>query len=234
LGKSQSIFGAIASRVRWPLWVLRLQQSDRGETTSERIRVTLERDDFQWRLVFSVNRNSFFQLADADSRALMVRYGGDELALADFLNEYPLHFYFADLSRLRGEEWFPCKVQIEPFDRNLIQIIQWKDDRVAIDKEAYEVCGQVVKSFNLIDNEKDLIRHIRRRAKSGSRFVKDDVDAFENIVRNRGPRPLEYQFVVVQPGISKEGLGEDSAAILAADEYVRNIGARDLVALASE
>jgi superfamily II DNA or RNA helicase len=282
---------------------------DRGESTSERIRVIVERDDFQWRLDFSVNRDSFFQLADADSRALMVRYGGDELGFADFLNEYPLHFYFADLSRLRGEEWFPCKVQIEPFDRNLIQVIPWKDDKVAIDKEywkpndqqdagsqsihefvenmlarqensivfydhrsgevadfvvlqesgskvtlclyhckasggpnpgdrvgdAYEVCGQVVKSFNLIDNEKDLIRHVRRRAKSGSRFVKGDVDAFENIVRNRGPRPLEYQFVVVQPGISKKGLGEDSAAILAAaHEYVRNIGARDLVVLASE
>jgi hypothetical protein len=199
--------------------------------------------------------------------------------------------------------------EIEPFDRNLIQALQWNDEKVAIQSEywkpgeqpengcqsihefiekilskqensvvfydhrtgeiadfvvlnesgskvtlslyhckasggkdagdrvgdVYEVCSQVVKSFNLIDNEKDLIRHIRRRALSGSRFVKGDVATFENIVRNRGPRPLEYQFVVVQPGISKNGLGEDSAAILAAaHEYVRNIGAKDLVVFASE
>lgn len=69
---------------------------------------------------------------------------------------------------------------------------------------------------------------------SGSRFVKGDFATLERLINQRGPRSLNYQFAVVQPGISKAGLEEDGAAVLAAaDEYVRSIGAMSLIVLAS-
>ena len=282
---------------------------DRAECTGEKLRVIAERNEFEWPFDFTLNRDSFFEPVNNQGPQLTVRYRDDELAFGDFLNEYPLYFYFADLSRLRGEEWFPCKIPIEPFDRELIKPIPWGKEKVEIKKEywkqnergdngkqsihefiekmlaqsensvifydhrsgeiadfltlsesgtrvalslyhckasgaekpgdrlgdAYEVCGQVVKSFNLIDNEKDLISHVRRRAKSGSRFVKGDTAAFERALQNRGARSLEYEFVIVQPGISKQYIGEDSAAVLAAAyEYVRNIGAKSLIVLGSD
>lgn len=208
-----------------------------------------------------------------------------------------------------GEEWFPCRIAAEPFDRTRIQAVNWLEGGVAIEKEfwketdtpqagqlsihqylehsltaqanalilydhrsgevadflvltetvnevtldlyhckasggpepgnrvgdVYEVCGQVVKSFNLIDNERDLVKHVRRRVRSGSRFVKGDLQLFERLINERGVRALKYRFVIVQPGISKSQIGEDGGSILAAaDEYVRSIGATDLIVLGSE
>jgi hypothetical protein len=65
-------------------------------------------------------------------------------------------------------------------------------DRIS---DVYEVCGQVVKSFNLIDNEADLIKHVRRRVRSGSRFVKGDLPLFERLLNQRGSRTLTYRFI---------------------------------------
>ena len=98
--------------------------------------------------------------------------------------------------------------------------------------DVYEVCGQVVKSFNLIDNDRDLMKHVRRRARSGSRFVKGDLQVLERLITARGPRELKYRFLIVQPGISGSQIGEDGLSILtAADEYVRSIGAANLAVL---
>jgi hypothetical protein len=282
---------------------------DRDNCTAQQLQVLIERDDYQWLVSFDPHRDSFFEFTEEHDETISVRYGDDELSFTEFLNEYPLHFYFADFSRLRGEEWFPCAVPAEPFDRNTIQVLPWQHDGVLIQKEywkaddhreagqfsiheylenhllgqensvifydhrsgeaadllvlaelpnavtlslyhckgsggenpgdrvddVYEVCGQVIKSFNLIDNPKDLLKHVRRRAASGSRFARGDVEQFERLVLERGPRPLKYEFIVVQPGISKALLSENSGAVLAAaDEYVANIGASNFVVLSSE
>jgi hypothetical protein len=105
-------------------------------------------------------------------------------------------------------------------------------DRVG---DVYEVCGQVVKSFNLIDNEEDLLKHVQRRVGSGSRFVKGDIGLFEKLINQRGSRTLTYRFVIVQPGISKSQIGEDGCSVLAAaDGYVLSIGAAKLIVLGSK
>lgn len=282
---------------------------DRANCTAEHLGVIAEKDDLVWELNFNPKRDAFFQFTTEPKVLIEVRYGDDQLPLTEFLNEYPLHFYFADFSRLRGEEWFPCRIPVEPFDREQILTLNWKQNEVLIEREfwkpnetpppgklsvhqylevylnaqqnsvilydhrsgevadylvlseegaqitltlyhckgsggsepgnrigdVYEVCGQVVKSFNLVDNERDLLKHVRRRIRSGSRFVKGDFTAFERALGQRGSRSLNYQFAVVQPGISKMGLGEDGASILAAaDEYVRSIGAMKLVVLGSD
>ena len=73
-----------------------------------------------------------------------------------------------------------------------------------------------MKSFNLVSNEKELIRHIRRRARNGSHFVRGTIQEAEALIRDRGAKRMDYCLVVVQPGISKRLLGDDGASVLGA------------------
>ena len=108
-------------------------------------------------------------------------------------------------------------------------------DRVG---DVYEVCGQVVKSFNLALDEKMLLKHIRRRATKGkirSSFVRGSVPDAERIFRESAGKRLMYQFVIVQPGVSKSQVGADSLSVLAAaNEFVHSLGASDVVVYGSE
>ena len=280
---------------------------NRGGSTATRLRVVVELLDKRWCFDFSPSTESFFTEVPGGDAPPRVDYGGDEMTLAAFLNEYPLHFYFADFSRLRGEEWFPCRADSQLFDRDQIQTLDWtncnirkefyklheqKDGRLSVHEyletyllespshrivfydhrsgevsdyltvedeptcvvitlyhckrsagenpggdvsQIYEVASQVVKSFNVVANEKGLLKHVKRREKSGSRFVRGSYDDFQAIFRNRGGKRLEYRLAVVQPGISRNGLTEDGASILgSADEFIRSLGAFPLMVLASE
>ena len=108
-------------------------------------------------------------------------------------------------------------------------------DRVG---DVYEVCGQVVKSFNLVLDEKLLLRHVRRRVNKGkvrSRFVRGSISEIERIFRESAGKRIEYKFVVVQPGISKSNSGADSLSVLAAaNEFVHSLGASDVIVLGSD
>jgi hypothetical protein len=107
-------------------------------------------------------------------------------------------------------------------------------DRVG---DVYEVCGQVVKSFNLAMDEKLLLKHIRRRVSKGkvrSRFIRGSLAELERIYRESAGKKMEYKFAIVQPGISKMNIGDESLSVLAAaNEFVHSLGAEDLSVMAS-
>lgn len=75
---------------------------DRANCTTESLRVIAEKDGMTWNLDFSPRRDAFFGSAGPSDLPICVIYGDDQLPFTDFLNEYPLHFYFADFARLRG------------------------------------------------------------------------------------------------------------------------------------
>lgn len=107
-------------------------------------------------------------------------------------------------------------------------------DRVG---DVYEVCGQVVKSFNLALDEKLLLKHVRRRVNKGkvrSRFIQGSISEIERIFRESAGKRMEYKFVIVQPGVSKSKAGDDSLSVLAAaNEFVHSLGASDVVVMGS-
>lgn len=101
--------------------------------------------------------------------------------------------------------------------------------------DIYEVCGQVVKSFHLICDDKRVIRHVKRRTTKGkihSRFIRGTLEDFERLLRDSAGKEIEYRFVVVQPGISKAKITEEGLSVLAAaNEFLHSLGAQDLLVL---
>jgi len=108
------------------------------------------------------------------------------------------------------------------------------DNRVG---DVYEVCGQVVKSFNLVMDERQILKHVRRRVNKGkvrSCFVRGSGNELERIFRESVGKRIEYKFVIVQPGISKTGIGAEGLSVLAAaNEFIHSLGAHDLSVMAS-
>lgn len=280
---------------------------DRGASTHQSIRVHLACDDEEWKLEFRPNEAPFFVYAAAPRSTPLVKYGDEELELTAFLNENPLHFYFASCGRLRGDEWYPCPHPADPYSRDLIEVIDWDASGVNITKEfwmpnqatggklsihdylrqdlntdrypvvfydhrtgevadfltvhaegmstvvtlyhckgskgprpgdrlddVYEVCGQVIKSFNMVDNPPDLIKHVKRRSRSGSQFVRGDLATFETLMRQGMSHGLIFRLVAVQPGASRAGLTDDVLIVLgAANEYVHQLGLTDLKVMGS-
>jgi len=275
---------------------------DRPQCSQRRIRVTMSCKLETWSLDFDPHGQQFFSLANGSCALPVVHHDDSDLSLIDFLNEYPLHFYFADFSRLRGEEWFPCKHEIESFQVSQIQVVDWNANGVNIQKEfwkdnearngnsihdhlervlnthdypivfydhrsgevadfltlqiltnetlltlyhckksggatagrrvddVYDVCGQVIKSFNLINYPDDLIKHVRRRSQDGSRFIRGNLAQFERIMNEAKTRRLTYQLIAVQPGIARSQLENTNGSVLAAaNEYLHQIGANDLI-----
>lgn len=99
--------------------------------------------------------------------------------------------------------------------------------------DVYEVCAQVVKCHIWLD-EPRLRGALKDRLAGGSTFVKGD-QALLNQLLDAGTRNgFRFQVAVVQPGITKSGLTEKLAHVLAAaDDYVRNAGSEPLLVMAS-
>jgi superfamily II DNA or RNA helicase len=84
--------------------------------------------------------------------------------------------------------------------------------------DAYEVCGQAVKSINWLNNQTlyDQILYRERTRHGGSYFVKGDKALLRDIINSAKALPTKYEIFVVQPGIGRAGLTEKIASLLAA------------------
>lgn len=78
-----------------------------------------------------------------------------------------------------------------------------------------QVCGQAIKSCQW-RNKKILIRHVKDRIKSGSIFMKGDIESFINLVESYRRSELPLEIYIVQPGISKGNLTPKVSSILSA------------------
>jgi superfamily II DNA or RNA helicase len=82
-------------------------------------------------------------------------------------------------------------------------------------EDAYEVCGQAVKSTKF-RNRKQLLNHVRDRAKSGSRMVKGDLDELLKLLESDPRYEIPLKVVIVQPGMSRDAMTPKIASLLMA------------------
>lgn len=81
--------------------------------------------------------------------------------------------------------------------------------------DAYEVCGQAVKSAKF-RNRRKLIQHIRRRVASGSTFLKGSLD---DLVKFLEPDPryeIPLSVFLVQPGFSQSAMSYNTSSLIGA------------------
>jgi len=104
-------------------------------------------------------------------------------------------------------------------------------DRVA---DVYEVCGQVLKSIVWFKSPEDLLAKFSERLRGGSRFVKGELPQLEEIFARARRKHIRYEVVLVQPGITKSGLSDKQANVLAAaSDFLKNVRGEKLAVMAS-
>ena len=91
--------------------------------------------------------------------------------------------------------------------------------------DIYEVACQAVKSVRWALKQR-VLSTIRRRfneRKGGHRFVRGDLDQLTDLIEGATAAQIDFEFVVVQPGLKKQGLPAEHSNILAAasDHLVR-------------
>lgn len=82
------------------------------------------------------------------------------------------------------------------------------------DSDLFEVCGQVTKSVRW-RNKKALIKQVRSRLRTGSIFIKGDIQTFLNLIETSTHYDLPLKIYIVQPGLSIEQLSAKSSTLLA-------------------
>jgi superfamily II DNA or RNA helicase len=111
---------------------------DRNASDESRIRVCIRGESSDWLVDFSLNAERYFSPVSPELKSeISVERNRNTMLLIDYLNARPLHFYFADFSRLQGEEHFrSSNNEVDPFDSNeQIKVIDWIGARVDITTE---------------------------------------------------------------------------------------------------
>lgn len=80
--------------------------------------------------------------------------------------------------------------------------------------DVYEVAGQSIKSSRF-RNRRDLLKHVRRRSKSGSPFLKGTLEDFIDAVNADQSFEIRLDVYIVQPGISASGMDNKISGLLA-------------------
>jgi superfamily II DNA or RNA helicase len=85
----------------------------------------------------------------------------------------------------------------------------------------YEVCMQVVKSLNWIENHDRLLKHFDHRvANVGSKYIKGTRPVLKDLLDQSRFQKVVYKLIIVQPGIQKSDLGELGPLLASAGDYI--------------
>jgi hypothetical protein len=114
---------------------------DRRNSNTDKIRVCIRNDEFEWFTDYTLNTNRYFTPVEDGQQPheITVHRSRYHMKLIDYLNTRPLNFFFSDFSRLHGSEHFKSGGDgLEPFDAAAqITAVDWNAANVNIEVE----CG---------------------------------------------------------------------------------------------
>lgn len=102
--------------------------------------------------------------------------------------------------------------------------------------DVYEVASQVVKSISWLRGQNTIFTQIKKRmrSRSGSCFVKGDQDVLNQIAERSQQVSMDYEMVLVQPGISQQKMKDNVAnALASANNFIIESNCRQLRVWAS-
>lgn len=109
---------------------------DRIASDKTKIRVILSNEDLEYHLDYSISKHPMFTVA-SNMREVKLLKNNNEISLIEYLNDKPLNFYSANLSRIQGTTIYKFSDNFRPFDSSLIEIVDWNKENVDIQTE----CG---------------------------------------------------------------------------------------------
>ncbi|EKD55596.1 MAG: hypothetical protein ACD_59C00110G0001 [uncultured bacterium] len=101
-------------------------------------------------------------------------------------------------------------------------------------EDVYEICGQTVKSRIWIKSKGELFEKIRKRISAGSELIKGNFKILSDIQNHMATKQVNYEIILVQPGITKSGLSKSVSSILAsAHDYIKRVHGEKFSIIAS-
>ena len=91
--------------------------------------------DITWAGVFSLGHGDLFQAASDDEPDVVVHRGNEDISLTEFLNEESPSFYCSDLSAIEGQSLYPAPGNLEPFNNEMFETVNWQGAGVDITRE---------------------------------------------------------------------------------------------------
>lgn len=120
---------------------------DRGGVTESTIPFAIAGDGLSARGSLRLEGGQFRFELDRQAQAIALTKRDEGLGLVDWLRNYPIDFYLADFSRLRGAELFRARLEQQVFDRERIRPLDWSACGVDVEREFGPGGGRSIHDF---------------------------------------------------------------------------------------
>jgi hypothetical protein len=91
--------------------------------------------DISWCGRFSVGDGDLFEPASDDEPEMVVHRGNEDITITEYLNEEAPSFYCSDLSSIEGQSLYPAPGNLEPFNNDAFETVDWQGSGVDITRE---------------------------------------------------------------------------------------------------
>lgn len=108
---------------------------NKEESTDQAILLELMHGDMIFKLTFSLVTDRLFEPCEGVQPEVKVEADRVNVPFIDFINEHLLLFYTGDLSVTDGLSFYKADQQYLPFDGRQIEVLQWADGNVNIQRE---------------------------------------------------------------------------------------------------
>lgn len=268
------------------------------------VRMVVTGDDIHLRIDHKLTRvGATFEPVGHDPKDALVKFGYRSIPLVQYLQEHPPPLFLSDFSRIDEGQLFTRPKDLDPLDRDRIELVDWASENVNIrrefykegsvntslsiheylrkrlatseaevafydhgpgemadfvtigetsdkiavtfyhckgssqktagsrTKDVYEVASQVVKSLIWLRSSDRIFAQMnkRERTRTGSYFVKGDRHILERLATRGQEIGMDYEMILVQPGISQAKMRDNVATALAsADSFIVDSDCRRL------
>lgn len=112
---------------------------DSSLSRSGTVRMIVRGDDLRSEIDYKLTRSgSEFQPIGHSPQDIFVKIGHGVVPLIEYLREYPPPLFLSDFSRIDEGQLFTRPENLEPFDRNRIELVDWTSENVNIKREFYK------------------------------------------------------------------------------------------------
>lgn len=91
--------------------------------------------EISWCGRFSVGGGDLFEPASDDEPEMVVHRGNEDITITEYLNEEAPSFYCSDLSAIEGQSLYPAPGNLEPFNNDAFETVDWQGAGVDITRE---------------------------------------------------------------------------------------------------